>query len=133
MVDDKETNQILINVYFIITKNHMNEYGLSKIIMCTGGYLMPSYDEDGKYNLSDNMIYLLCDTKKKYNGFVLLVNSRLIKYFNLITMTDNIHGRDTVIQNMKNINLEEITSDEDIYNLYNLSVNEIDIINKTIN
>ena len=119
------------DVYY--NKHMMNEHGLPKIVMCTGGYLMPSYDENGEYNLSDNMIYLLCDTKEKYNGFVTLVNSKLIKYLNLITMTDNIHGRDIVIQNMKIINLEEITSDEIIYNLYNLSENEISLICKTIN
>ena len=94
---------------------------------------MPSYDETGVYNLSDNMIYLLCDSKEKYNGFVTLVNSKLIKYLNLITMTDNIHGRDTVIQNMKMIDLEGITSDDVIYKIYGLTEPEIELINKTIN
>ena len=117
-------------VYY--NKNLMNEHGLSKIVMCTGGYLMPSYDEIGEYNLSDNMIYLLCDSKEKYNGFVTLVNSKLVKYLNLITMTDNIHGRDVVIQNMKAINLEEITSDAVIYQLYNLSESDIELVSKTI-
>jgi hypothetical protein len=79
------------------------------------------------------MIYLLCDTKEKYNGFVILVNSKLIKYLNLITMTDNIHGRDIVIQNMRMINLDEITSDDIIFKLYNLSEHEIELINRTIN
>ncbi len=118
------------DVYY--NKILMNDHGKSKIIMCTGGYLMPSYDEFGLYNLSDNMIYMLCDTKEKYEGFVKLVNSKLIKYINLITMTDNIHGRDIVIQNMKNLDLENITSDDIVYKLYNLSENEIDLINRTI-
>jgi hypothetical protein len=119
------------DVYY--NKHLMIQHGLPKIVMCTGGYLMPSYDEFGEYNLSDNMIYLLCDTKEKYNGFVILVNSKLIKYLNLITMTDNIHGRDTVIQNIKAINLEEITSEEMVFKLYNLSEIEIALIHKTIN
>lgn len=118
------------DVYY--NKTLMNDHGKSKIIMCTGGYLMPSYDEFGLYNLSDNMIYMLCDTKEKYDGFVKLVNSKLIKYINLITMTDNIHGRDIVIQNMKILDLENITSDDVVYKLYNLSENEIDLINRTI-
>jgi hypothetical protein len=75
---------------------------------------------------------MLCDTKEKYNGFVQLVNSKLIKYINLITMTDNIHGRDIVIQNMKMLDLENITSDDIVYKLYNLSENEIDLIHRTI-
>ena len=118
------------DVYY--NKTLMNDHGKSKIIMCTGGYLMPSYDEFGLYNLSDNMIYMLCDTKEQYDGFVKLVNSKLIKYINLITMTDNIHGRDIVIQNMKILDLENITSDDIVYKLYNLSENEIDLINRTI-
>lgn len=118
------------DVYY--NKTLMNEHGKSKIIMCTGGYLTPSYDELGIYNLSDNMIYMLCDTKEKYDGFVKLVNSKLIKYINLITMTDNIHGRDVVIQNMKMLDLENITSDDIIYKLYNLSDDEIDLIHRTI-
>jgi DNA-binding LytR/AlgR family response regulator len=44
----------------------MEDIKKSKIVMCSGGYLMPSYDELGKYNLSDNMIYILCDSKEKY-------------------------------------------------------------------
>ena len=118
------------DVYY--NKTLMNDHCKSKIIMCTGGYLMPSYDEFGLYNLSDNMIYMLCDTKEKYDGFVKLVNSKLIKYINLITMTDNIHGRDIVIQNMKILDLENITSDDIVYKLYNLSENEIDLITRTI-
>ena len=119
------------DVYY--NKHLMIEHGKSKIIMCSGGYLMPSYDENGEYNLSDNMIYMLCDTKEKYDGFVKLVNSKLIKYINLITMTDNIHGRDIVIQNMKKLDLENITSDEIIYKLYNLTETEIELIKLTIN
>ena len=118
-------------VYY--NKRLMIDHSLSKIIMCTGGYLMPSYDQAGVYNLSDNMIYLLCDSKEKYNGFVILVNSKLIKYLNLITMTDNIHGRDTVIQNMKMIDLDCITSDDIIYETYGLTEPEIELINRTIN
>ena len=38
-----------------------------------------------------------------------------------------------VIQNMKMINLDEITSDDIIFKLYNLSEHEIELINRTIN
>ena len=118
------------DVYY--NKHLMIDNGLPKIVMCTGGYLMPSYDEAGEYNLSDNMIYLLCDTKEKYNGFVILVNSKLIKYLNLITMTDNIHGRDIVIKSIKRLNLSIIKNENDIYRMYNLTDNEINLINITI-
>ncbi len=47
-------------------------------------------------------------------------------------MTDNIHGRNIVIQNMKILDLENITSDDIIYKIYNLSENKIELINKAI-
>ena len=79
--------------------NHkMKDYGKPKIIMSTGGYLMPSYDEKGIYNISDNMIFMLCNTYEEYENFKLLIDSKIIKYLNKVTMTDNIHGRDLVIQ-----------------------------------
>jgi hypothetical protein len=110
----------------------MTDYGLSKVIMCTGGYLMPSYDEKGEYNLSDNMIYLLLNNYEEYNGLCILINSNLIKYLNKISMTDNIHGRDYVIQNIKYIDLSKIKNDKDIYEIYKISDLEINLINDTI-
>ena len=111
-------------------KHSMIDHGLPKIIMCTGGYLMPSYDRDGIYNLSDNMIYMLCDSEEKFNGFVKLVNSKLVKYLNKITMTDNLHGRDNVIQSMKFLDLEKITDDQSIFTIYGFTEKEIDVILK---
>ena len=110
----------------------MTDYGLCKAIMCTGGYLMPSYDEKGEYNLSDNMIYLLLNTYEEYQGLCILINSNLIKYLNKISMTDNIHGRDYVIQNIKYIDLSKIKNDKDIYEIYQISQQEINLINETI-
>ena len=117
---------------YYYNNNEMIEYGITKAIMCTGGYLMPSYDEKGLYNLSDNMIYLLLNNYEEYNGLCILINSKLIKYLNKISMTDNIHGRDIVIQSMKKIDLSKIKSEDDIYNLYDINHDDINIINKTI-
>ena len=47
-------------------------------------------------------------------------------------MTDNIHGRDNVIMNLKKIDLSNIHSDADIYKLYNISEDEQKIIDITI-
>ena len=110
----------------------MNDYNIPKIIMCTGGYLMPEYDEKGEYNLSDNMIYLTCTTKQNYEAFKIIVNSKLVNYLNKITMTDNIHGRDIVIMNLKQINLNDINNESDIYKIYNIIEEEIKIIELTI-
>ena len=110
----------------------MCDYGIPKIIMCTGGYLMPEYDEKGEYNLSDNMIYLTCISKQNYDAFKIIINSNLITYLNKITMTDNIHGRDTVIMNLKLIDLNKIKNESDVYKIYNITSDEKKIIDLTI-
>jgi len=117
---------------YYYNNNKMIDYGISKIIMCSGGYLMPSFDEKGEYNLSDNMIYLLINNYEEYNGLKILINSKLIKYLNKISMTDNIHGRDIVIQSMKKINLSNIKNEDDIYKIYDITDNELFLINNTI-
>jgi hypothetical protein len=120
-------------VYY--NKYKMEDYEKSKIIMCSGGYLMTSYDKNGEYNLSDNMIYLLCnnDNDNEYLSFKILTESNLVKYLNKLTMTDGLHGRDTVIMNLKKINLFGINNDKDVYDKYNLTNDEINIIEKTLN
>lgn len=101
--------------------------------MCTGGYLMPSFDEKGEYNLNDNMIYMQCNSLKHYDAFKKIINSKLVNYLNTITMTDGLHGRDIVVMNLKKINLDKICNDIDIYNLYNISKEEINVIEQTLN
>lgn len=132
IIDKITVNKPYPGVYFY-NKFEMVDYGKPKIIMCTGGYLMTSYDEKGEYNLSDNMIYLLSDTKSEYESFKIISDSNLVKYLNKLTMTDGLHGRDTVIMNLKKVNLSNINNDTDIYNLYGLTSDEINIIEKTLN
>lgn len=117
---------------FYYYDNKMIDYGKGKIIMCTGGYLSPGYDKDGIYNLSDNMIYMLCDTEKEYNAFNIIINSKLISYLNQVTMTDGLHGRDKVIMNLKNIDLSKISEENDIYKIFDISEEELSLIDNTI-
>jgi hypothetical protein len=129
---DKITKSNPFPGVFYFNDKEMIDYNIPKIIMCTGGYLIPEYDEKGEYNLSDNMIYLLCDSQKKYNGFKNIVNSKLINYLNKVTMTDGLHGRDKVISNIKICDLENINNDEDIYKIFNITDDEKNIIEKTL-
>ena len=78
------------------------------------------------------MIYFICETKKNYEAFKIIINSNLINYLNKITMTDNIHGRDNVIMNLKMIDLNKINNEMDIYKIYNISEEEKKIIDMTI-
>jgi len=143
-ISNKETTRFKYKIIDKINKSNpypgiyyyndiiMCDYGIPKIIMCTGGYLMPEYDEKGEYNLSDNMIYLSCTSKQNYDAFKIIINSNLINYLNKITMTDNIHGRDNVIMNLKLINLNQINDESDIYKIYNITKEEKKIIDLTI-
>jgi hypothetical protein len=47
-------------------------------------------------------------------------------------MTDNIHGRDVVISNIKICELKNINNENDIYKLFEITKEEINIIEKTL-
>jgi hypothetical protein len=132
IIDKINKSNLLPGIYYY-NNVKMVDYGIPKIVMCIGGYLTPQYDEKGEYNLSDNMIYLTCISKQNYDAFKIIINSKLINYLNKITMTDNIHGRDTVIMNLKLIDLDKINDETDIYKIYNITVDERKIIDLTIN
>ena len=117
---------------YYYNKYKMLDYGKPKIIMCSGGYLMPSFDKKGVFNISDNMLYLLIDDPSEYEGLSILINSLLIKYLNKVTMTDNIHGRDVVIKNIKNISLGGIKKEGDIYRQLEITVDELELMKNTI-
>ena len=131
IIDKITKNNIFPGVYYYNDKQ-MIDYGKMKIIMCSGGYLSPSLDIDGNYNLSDNMIYMLCDNINEFNGLKILINSKIIKYLNNISMTDGLHGRDIVIKSIKYIDLNNIKNEDDLYNIYNIYDDEKYIINNTI-
>jgi hypothetical protein len=132
IIDKINKSHTLPGVYYY-NNYKMLDYGKPKIIMCSGGYLMPSLDKDGVYNISDNMLYMLINDLSEYEGLTILINSQLIKYLNKITMTDNIHGRDLVIKNIKNISLSNIKCENDIYSQLNITKDELELIKKTIN
>ena len=67
---------------------------------------------------------MLCESKELYESFKNIVNSNLINYLNKITMTDNIHGRDNVIINLKKIDLNNINNDKE-QKIIELTLNKI--------
>ena len=74
----------------------------------------------------------LIDDLSDYEGLTILINSLLIKYLNKVTMTDNIHGRDLVIKNIKNIVLNNIKCENDIYIQLGITNDELELIKNTI-
>lgn len=67
---------------------------------------------------------MLCESKELYESFKNIVNSNLINYLNKIIMTDNIHGRDNVIINLKKIDLNNINNDKE-QKIIELTLNKI--------
>lgn len=126
---DPDNNKLGENFYY---NKEMIDIGHMKIMMNTGGYLSPSLDKEGKYNISDNMLYMLINNEDEFIGLTKLINSDLVTYLNKSSMTDNIHGRDIVIQKLKSIPLDSIHNDNDIYDLYGLTHEEKQLIEKTI-
>ena len=129
---DKITKGNTFPGIFYYYNNKMIDYGKPKVIMCSGGYLMPSFDIDGTYNLSDNMIYLLIADISEYIGLTIIINSLLINYLNKVTMTDGIHGRDKVIQNIKKFNLNKIKCETDIYMELEITSDELELMKQTL-
>ena len=131
IIDKLTKNNPFPGIYYY-NEFKMKDYGNPKVIMCKGGYLMPSFDKKGEYNLSDNMIYLCIKNISEFKGLEILIKLNLIKYLNKVTMTDGLHGRDKVIQNIKYIELSKIKNEQDVYNLYNIDKSDLEIINKTL-
>jgi hypothetical protein len=131
IIDKISTKNPFPGVYYYNNKPMIN-YGKSKTIMCSGGYLMPEFDEDGDYNLSDNMLYILT-TEAEYECLKRIINSTFFEYLLKVVSGDGLHGRFEIIQSLKEVNLEDIETDEDVYKAYNLTQEEINFINNTMN
>jgi site-specific DNA-methyltransferase (adenine-specific) len=103
----------------------------SKVIMNRSGYLCPSYDSTGDYFLSDNLIYLNIENNSEFNNFNSIIESKIFKYwlnqFRLNGFSDE--------KNLKRFPIIEINknwTNIELYEYFNLTQEEIDLIEKTI-
>ena len=102
-----------------------------KLIINGSGYLCPSFDSKGDYFLSDSMIYIHVDNEDKFKNLKFIIESKLSRYwlnqFRLNGFSDSKN-----IQNFPYIKYDNQLSNQDIYTYFNLTQDEIDLIEKTI-
>ena len=102
-----------------------------KIIITNIGFEI-GYDKEGIYNLSDSLSYINA-TEEEYNLFKQFVESKLINF--LLEYYKNNTQFDAFKKKKKSlyyIPFNEMESDEKIYNYFNLTTDEITLIERTV-
>lgn len=104
---------------------------IPKLIINGSGYLCPSFDKYGEYFLSDNMIYIELENENQYHNILKVLNSKIVKYW---LNQFRLNGFSDVknIQLFPFISLDKEYTDQDLYEYFNLTQEEIDLIEKTI-
>ena len=109
----------------------MEDLNKSKIIITNIGFEI-GYDGDGKYNLSDSLSYIIA-SKEEYELFKNFTTSKLINFILLYYKNNTQHDMNKLFnKNLYHIPFNEMKSDMDIYKYYNLSNEEINIINGSV-
>ena len=96
----------------------------NKILLNKSGYLDPLYD-DGKIGFTQNQMYLLTDNKK----YVDVLNSNLYIFIFTICKWSGFNS-ELIFKNIPYI--KQFKNDNDLYNLFKLSIDERNLINKII-
>jgi hypothetical protein len=110
----------------------MVDYDKKKVIFSQGGsYTFPFYD-NGDYSCSDNLKYYLVENEYQGKLIVDFMNSKLLKFLEECLTKGIDMDFSYCISNILTIDFENMKNTNDIYNFYNLTQEEIDLIEKTI-
>jgi hypothetical protein len=107
-----------------------NQYD-KKILMSRSGYLNPFYD-DGINGVGGDCFCILVQNKIDADYLIKLINSNLYKFYIEANKWSGFHHMD-VLKSLPYIKLNENFIDDDLYKIFNLSENEIQIINDIYN
>lgn len=107
----------------------------SKVIWSNSGYNAPFYD-DGNFGLGDHSAAILVDNKNEAENLIwFLTESKIIKFLQQLKVSSGyVIGFSSIqkyIPNIKNILNIKLT-DEELYQHFNLTQEEIDLIESTI-
>jgi hypothetical protein len=109
----------------------MEDLNKSKIIITNIGFEI-GYDGDGKYNLSDSLSYIIA-SKEEYELFKNLTTSKLINFILLYYKNNTQHDMNKLFnKNLYYIPFNEMKSDADIYKHFNLTDEEIKLVENTV-
>jgi len=112
------------------SKQCKNQYD-KKILMSESGYLNPFYD-DGINGVGGHCFALLINNKEEADYLIKLINSNLYKFYVEINKWSGFHHV-KVLQSLSYLSLNENFTDNDLYKIFNLSQNEIQIIDSIYN
>lgn len=104
-----------------------------KVIWSNSGYNKPFYD-DGKFGLGDHAAAILVDSEKEAENLIwMLTESKLIKFLQKLKVGSGYFMGISLIQNLiPQIKYLEKCADEDLYMYFNLSNDEIELIEKAV-
>ncbi len=109
----------------------MEDLYKSKIIITNIGFEI-GYDDKGIYNLSDSLSYIIA-SKKEYELFKSFTKSKLITFILLYYKNNTQHDMYKLFnKSLYNIPFNEMNNDMDIYKYYNLTDEEIKLIENTV-
>jgi len=94
-----------------------------KVMWTRSGYTKPFYD-DGRYGGTDMMYYVIVDNANEGLNLLHNLQSKLMKYI-LETAKWSGFGNEKVFTSLPNLPRDKKLSDEDIFNLFNLTEEEI--------
>lgn len=98
-----------------------NDVGKKRIVLSNKGYLVPFITEDNDVTYSDNFSYILYE-----NGLLKLLKSKIIDYL-IYQFSKNGFDRINCVKMLKKVDLK----DDNIYDSFNLTKEEIKIIENT--
>jgi hypothetical protein len=102
-----------------------------KLIINGSGYLCPSFDKNGDYFLSDNMTYIHINNEDEFNNLKIILESKIANYWlNQFRLNGFSDAKNIII--LPYIPYNNKLSNYDIYQYFNLTQEEIDLIENTI-
>jgi len=101
-----------------------------KILMSRSGYLKPFYD-DGIIGIGGDCFAVLVDSKKEGDYIIKLLNSKLYKFYIEINKWSGFHNKE-VLKDLKYIKLDNSFTIDDLYKYFDLTPEEINLVNTII-
>jgi len=120
IIDTINKTNVFPGIYYYYNKKD-NVFNINKLVLSKKGYLMPYIDNTKEYTYSDNFKYISGDNLDKIK---MLFESTITKYL-LFQYSKNGFDSIDIIKTLHKKILNNIQNEEDLYKLYNLSVEEI--------
>ena len=102
-----------------------------RVCINTIGNIKPIYDKIGEYVLSDGFIFIEVQNDSEAENILSILNSKIIKYLQIV-LTHNTKNKCRVLSYLPKLDTSVKLSDDDLYQHFNLTQEEIEFIENTI-